>query len=236
MFIKVIALAGCFVIGSAAFCFESPVAKYEAASAKWEPDIVALQERDKHEVAGKDDILFLGSSSIRLWKDIKEDMKPCSAVSRGYGGAKYSDLAIFTPRLIAAHNPKAVVVFVANDIDGKSSDKNPEEIVLLVDHITSTIQEKFPKIDIFFIGITPNLKRWQVWPEISAANLAIEQYCSRKPTTHFIKTAKEYLTDQGTPRDELFLKDHLHQNRDGYTLWSTIIKRELNRVFSNKPQ
>jgi len=229
MFLKSFTIAFCV-----AFCFESPLSKYETLAAKWEPDIAALEQRDQTEVAGAEDILFMGSSSIRLWKGIAQDMAPWSVVSRGYGGAKYSDLAIYSNRLIAAHHPRAVVVFVGNDISGNASDKTPEEIVVLVDHITTTIQGKIPNVNIFFIGVTPTPLRWQVWPETSAANFAISQYCKLKPTTHFITTAKEYLNDQGMPRNELFKKDRLHQNTDGYAVWSNIIKRELENVFANK--
>jgi lysophospholipase L1-like esterase len=231
MLLKSFAFALCISV-----CFESSLTQYEKLAAKWEPDIVQLEKRDQSEVAGPNDILFLGSSTIRRWEDIAKDMAPWPAVNRGYGGAKYSDLAIYIKRLIAAHHPKAIVVFVGNDITGSEVDKTPEEIVALVDHITTTIHEKIPNTDIFFVGITPTPIRWQVWPETSAANLAISKYCDLKTTTHFIATAKEYLNEQGVPREELFVKDRLHQNTDGYAIWSKIIKRELESVFANKPK
>ncbi len=231
MLLKSIAFVVCISL-----CFESPLSKYETAAAKWEPEIVKLEQSDQSEVADADDILFLGSSSIRLWKEIAQDMAPWSVVSRGYGGAKYSDLAIYVNRLVAAHHPRAIVIYVGNDITGKSSDKTPEEIVQLVDHITTTIQAKLPDVDIFFIGITPTPVRWQAWPATSAANVAIAEYCKRKPTTHFIATAKDYLNEQGMPREELFLKDRLHQNTDGYAIWNKIIKRELENALTNKPK
>jgi len=217
-----------------AVCLESPITKYEAGAAKWEDEVAALIQSDSVEIADSDDILFLGSSSIRLWKSIKQDMAPWTAVSRGYGGAKFSDLAIYTQRLIAAHYPRAIVIFAGNDISSDTDLKTPEEIVVLVNHITTTIHNQFPNVEIFFVGITPTSSRWNLWPEISAANLAIKEYCNSKASTHFISTARSYLNEQGMPRDELFEKDRLHQNGEGYALWSSIIKRDLGNVFQNK--
>ena len=35
----------------------------------------------------KGSILFTGSSSIRFWKTLKEDMEPMQVINRGFGGA-----------------------------------------------------------------------------------------------------------------------------------------------------
>jgi len=216
-----------------AVCLESPLTKYEAGVAKWEDEVATLIQHDSVETADGDDVLFLGSSSIRLWESIKQDMAPWTVVSRGYGGAKYSDLAFYVQRLIAAHHPRAIVIFSGNDISSDTELKTPEEIVVLVNHIATTIHNQFPNVDIFFIGITPTPKRWNVWPEISAANEAIKEYCDPKASTHFISTARSYLNEQGMPREELFGEDLLHQNTKGYALWSSIIKRDLENVFQN---
>jgi len=48
---------------------------------------------------------------------------------------------------------------------------------------------------------------------------------------HFIETYPFYLTADGQPRPELYVKDQLHQNQDGYQIWSGIIRKELEKVF-----
>jgi hypothetical protein len=95
---------------------ETSVAARDPEVTRWEPDIAALEALDGREADPPDAILFVGSSSIRLWDSITADMAPWSVVRRGYGGARYRDLCHFAPRLVANHDPRAIVVFVGNDI------------------------------------------------------------------------------------------------------------------------
>ena len=61
-------------------------------------DVEELRERAKTEDK-ECDVLFFGSSSIRLWKSLAEDMAPLKVVNRGYGGAMMRDL-FHIPHLI----------------------------------------------------------------------------------------------------------------------------------------
>jgi hypothetical protein len=55
---------------------------------EWEKDIEKFEELDKKEQYASDAIIFTGSSSIRLWSTLAEDMAPFRVIQRGYGGAK----------------------------------------------------------------------------------------------------------------------------------------------------
>ncbi len=206
----------------------------EAIKARWEKDIAALEELDKSEIAGEKSVLFLGSSSIRRWESMAKDMEPWPVVRRGYGGAKFSDLVFFTERLMAAHSPRAVVVYVGNDITGnEKTDKSPEEVVKLFSQVVGDIHHKKPDAEVFVIGITPAPKRFAAWPTIQKANDLLKKYCSQNKRLHFIETAAAYLTSDGQPRPELYVDDKLHQNAAGYQLWSGIIRQELEKVFGS---
>ena len=76
-----------------------------------------------------DAILFIGSSSIRLWKTLDKDMEPYNVIQRGYGGANFRDVIYFTERILADHKLKMVVCFIANDISGSSDDGSPREVL-----------------------------------------------------------------------------------------------------------
>ncbi len=123
---------------------------------------------------------------------------PGKQSKRGYGGAKFSDLAVYTPRIVAAHHPKAVVIFVANDITGNSmSDKSSEEIVQLLDSIIKDIRRHTEPSEIFVVAITPTPSRFKVWSQIDQANHAMEQYCRSSQRVHFIKTKDAYFNEKG---------------------------------------
>ena len=122
----------------------SPLKKYPLKSDRWDNDIKVLEYRDNEEICGKDCILFIGSSSIRLWKNIKCDMSPYNVVARGYGGAHFYDLIHYTKRLVKKHNPRAIAVFVANDITGNDNnwfgDLAASEVLKLFKFFTKEIR------------------------------------------------------------------------------------------------
>lgn len=203
------------------------------AEKKWEKEVQKLEELDRTTRDPDNSILFIGSSSIRLWESMAEDMAPWPTIRRGYGGAKFSDLVVFTERLTKNHSYRALVVFVANDITGGDDDRTPEEVQALCKLLVTVARQHHPDKPIFFIAITPNSKRFHVWDRIDRANELIKAYTESDPKLFFIDTVKHYLNDQGKPRDELFVEDKLHQNRTGYKLWSSIIKPALAEKLGN---
>ena len=107
----------------------------QAATEKWEKAMEDLEARNESETDPADGILFIGSSSIRRWDDIAVDMAPYRTIQRGYGGAKFSDLAVYAQRLIQPHKYRVLVIFVGNDVSGKPTDHTPEQVEMLVRYI-----------------------------------------------------------------------------------------------------
>ncbi|MEM7560623.1 MAG: GDSL-type esterase/lipase family protein [Planctomycetota bacterium] len=211
------------------------VEKYRAAASKsWEKAIQGLEKLDKEEKYSEKAILFTGSSSIRRWDSIAKDMAPWEPIRRGYGGARFSDLAVFIDRIVAAHQVQAVVIFVGNDIAGSEKDKTPAEATELYRYIVERIRRKLPSAPVFCIGVTPTSSRFDVWPKVQKMNKMLQEYSETDDSLHYIDTADAYLDEEGKPRDELFVKDLLHLNADGYQLWSKLIKAELGKVLKNE--
>jgi hypothetical protein len=211
----------------------SPNKKYKSDPEvlKWEKDIQAIEKLDASEPDPVDAILFTGSSSIRLWSTIKEDLAPYAIIQRGYGGAKLTDFAFYADRIIYPHKFKALALFVANDITGGKNDRTPEEVLELYHYIVNQVRTKYKEEPIFFIQITPTNSRWKVWDKITEANNLVRKYCSEEKGLYFIETADRFLGKDGKPRAELFREDQLHQNSDGYKIWTAVIKENLDKVL-----
>ena len=208
---------------------------------KWEDEIKKLEVLDKKETYSNQAVLFIGSSSIRLWKSIEEDLDTYEPIKRGYGGAHYYDIIHFTNRLVSPHKVKAIAIFVANDITGKENginnqtvnrDLSPKEVLRLVKFVTKEIRKSHEKVPVFFIETTPTSKRWKVWDKISKANDLIENYTSKSENLYYINTRSFYIGSDGMPNDSLFVKDKLHLNREGYKLWGKIIKENFDKNLS----
>lgn len=206
--------------------------------AKWEDSIAKLEARNESDRLEQNDvegILFYGSSSIRLWNSIREDMAPWPVIQRGYGGAKLPDAIHYAQRVVGPHigasnlnRCRAVVVFIANDIGGKDNDATPEEVGQRFQKLHSWLREIDPDIPFFWIEVTPTNSRWEVWPEIEQATRLIAETIDRDSNSHLIHTAGPYLGTDGKPKSNLFLKDQLHLNLIGYQQWAILIKAQLH--------
>lgn len=200
----------------------------------WEPEIEKFTALSQTEQYADDAIVFAGSSSIRLWKTLAEDMKPYNVIQRGYGGARLSDYAVYAKKIFSPLPGRALVLFVANDITGGEKDKSPEEVKDLFLNVVKSFRKTHPAAPVFWIAITPTSSRWKAWPDIKEANELIRKTCEKKQNLHFIKTDHAFLDEKGLPRDELFVADKLHLNQKGYEIWTEIIKKELDKVLINK--
>lgn len=211
--------------------------KYSKHKYHFEDDIQALEQLTDYENL-QDYLLFIGSSSIRRWDSIEDDMSPYAIVKRGYGGAHYYDLIHFIDRLIEnKQKAKAVIIFVGNDItlgnrdeyfNTRHSDLTPKEISNLFKSITKKISSKLGEnLPIFVIETTPTASRWHVWKEIAQANDLIKTFTEKKSNLNYISTRKFFLNEKGYPIGEYFESDSLHLNNKGYNLWQGIIKKSL---------
>ena len=198
---------------------------------RWESEIEKLEARDKAEHHPDDSILFIGSSSIRRWEDIAMDMAPYHPIQRGFGGSRWSDVAVFAERLITPHKFRGVAFFVGNDIVGRKGDKTPEEVAELFAYVLGKVREHNPTAPVFYIAVTPTPSRWKAWQQSKAANTAARLVCDRSENTYFIGTESIFLDGTGDPRPELFVEDQLHQNRTGYIVWTAAIKSHLDAVL-----
>ena len=58
----------------------------------FEKEILAYEKQDSLSMPAKGQILFIGSSSFRLWKSFEADMKGLPAsFNRGFGGSTLAD-------------------------------------------------------------------------------------------------------------------------------------------------
>ncbi len=215
-------------------CQQESQQSLDPAIAKWEDAIVKLQQQQESETV-ENGIVYYGSSSIRRWNSLADDMAPWPAIQRGYGGAKLPDISHYAPRILGPHlgqqnsrRCRAIVLFVGNDISGnKEADASPEEVGARFSRLHRWIRQQDPTLPVFWIEVTPTNRRWAVWPEIQAATQQVRSVLDRDPYAYFIPTAGAYLGRDGKPRAELFVEDQLHLNEAGYQLWSALIKTQL---------
>jgi lysophospholipase L1-like esterase len=205
----------------------SPAKKFAEGSKHWEKEITELT--DDNRVYPENSILFVGSSSIRLWDNMEQNMAPYPVIKRGFGGSNIRDVLVYEDRLINPHKFRAIVIFVANDITGGKNDITPEELFNLYKKLIQSIRKDHKTQPIFWVQITPTESRWSVWDKIQEANTLIKNYTEKQPKLFYIETASAFLGADGKPISSYFKADKLHQTQDGYDVWAKRIKDALNK-------
>jgi hypothetical protein len=98
----------------------------KADFARWEKEIAAFEQQDRESPSPKNAILFVGSSSIRLW-DLPRSFPGTDVINRGFGGTQLADAAHFAPRIVVKYEPRLVVLYAGdNDV---AAGKNPEQFI-----------------------------------------------------------------------------------------------------------
>src|SRR6185436_13414056 len=87
-------------------------------AAAFESDIKAFEVTDRTLRSPTPRIVFIGSSSIRMWDTLAKDFPQHRVVNRGFGGSYIADSTYFADRILPPHKPALIVMYAgANDID-----------------------------------------------------------------------------------------------------------------------
>lgn len=199
---------------------------------RWEKDIAAFEAADKQTPPPQSPVIFVGSSSIRMWS-LPESFPDRPTLNRGFGGSTLADSIHYFDRLIIPHQPSAIVVYAGdNDI---AKEMSAEEVAADFQKLAGLASEKLPGTPVIFIAIKPSIKRWNLWPAMSRANSLIASWCASRPGVHFADIAAPMLADVEAgqpPRASLFKKDGLHLSEEGYAVWTRVIEPMLARVLN----
>src|SRR5262249_27436731 len=147
-------------------------------------------------------------------------------INRGFGGSQIVDAIHFAERIAIPYKPR-LIVFYAGDNDiaaGKSADEVFADFKEFVGKIGSSL----PETRIAFVAIKPSPMRWKFFDTQCRANDRIREFIKSDGRMSYIDVVKPMLGDDGQPRHELFKKDHLHLNDEGYRLWNGIVKPVLD--------
>jgi lysophospholipase L1-like esterase len=208
-----IVLAGCLLALSASLAIGGEA---EHNFARWEREIAAFERADRTNPPPKGALLFIGSSTIRLWKTLAQDYPDQKVINRGFGGSEIVDSTHFADRIVVPYAPRMIFLRAGgNDLwAGKTS----EQVFADFKEFVSTVQKALPQAEVVFISLNPSVARWKQADKEKAVNTMIADYIRGKPGLKYIETFDMVLGADGQPRPELFVGDKLHFNAEGYKL------------------
>jgi len=199
---------------------------------RWQADIDRFTTQDNAQPPARDAVVFVGSSSIRLWRTLAKDMEPIPIVHRGFGGSKLFDAIYYSDELVSKHQPSVVVVFSGtNDIAGNHP-KTAEQVRDLFRQFVARLRWHDPEQVICHIAITPTLARAKHIGTVDEANRLIRTDCEADPLLTFIDPTPDLLDRNGRPDPQWFAKDRLHLNERGYEIWTSHIRPVVHRLHA----
>lgn len=172
--------------------------------------------------------VFYGSSSIRGWDTLAEDVGP-GVVNAGFGGSTLEACDYFFPRIVPPLKPRSLLVYAGdNDLgDGRSVEQTFGSFGSLADKV----QAFAGTIPFGFISVKPSPARAGVLDRIRRFNDLARAKIESLPGGYFVDVFNSMVAPSGDPNPAFFLSDGLHLNREGYRLWGRLLEPYRNKIF-----
>src|SRR5688572_25554184 len=74
-------------------------------------EIRNFKKQDSISLPAKYQILFVGSSSFRMWKGIEKYFPAVKIVNRGFGGSSLLEVIKYADDIILPYHPKQIVIY-----------------------------------------------------------------------------------------------------------------------------
>jgi GDSL-like lipase/acylhydrolase family protein len=216
VFMKRITLFSLAVLLPAIAALSTPAFGAEHDFGKWEKEIAAYERIDRTNPPPKQALLFVGSSTIRLWKTLASDFPEHRVINRGVGGCEIVDCTHFADRIIFPYEPR--MIFFRCGGNDLWSGKSAEQVFADYKEFVATVHARLPQTEIVFISLSPSIARWKRADQEKAVNTLVAAYTKQTPRLKYIEIYDMVLGADGKPRPELFVDDKLHFNAEGYKL------------------
>jgi lysophospholipase L1-like esterase len=170
-------------------------------------------------------VLFTGSSSIRLWKNLSVAFPEHNVLNMGFGGSEMADLLYYTDKLIIPFQPKQIFIYEGdNDL---SVGRSAEQIIASADSILLRVRQHLPEAEVVFISPKPSLKRWELKAKYEDFNKKFRDWATKKRGVRFADVWTPMLDRNGKVMQDIFVADGLHLNEKGYSIWTSALKKYL---------
>ena len=191
---------------------------------RWETTIAGFEKQDQKSPPPKNAILFTGSSSIALWRDLGQAFPDYPVINRGFGGSTTPEVNFFFDRIVLPYKPQIVVLYSgSNDI---ASRRTPEQVLTDFQTFVKKVHAGLPETKVFYISIHTPPSRINLRKSYELTNKLIAKECAKNARLTFVDIHDLMLTKDGQPNLDLY-RDSLHPNAKGYELW----KNRLTPLF-----
>ena len=194
----------------------------------FQSEVNKIQQRYKNQInKNTKHIVFTGSSSIRMWKELPLLFQNPKIINTGFGGSKASDLLYYLDELVLDFNPSKVIIYEGdNDI---SSGHKINFILKNIKSIIKKIEEKNKYVQIILISAKPSIMRWDLRRKYIQLNKKYKNLALKNNNIHYADIWSQMI-DSGELKTDIFIEDGLHLNEKGYKIWEKVLRPILKRT------
>lgn len=189
-------------------------------------EIEEFKSEDRQQTPPKNAIVFVGSSSFKLWKDVQEDFPHHKIINRGFGGSSLPHVIDYADEIVIPYRPNKIVIYCGEN-DFTKADVTSDIVTERFVTLFNKLRDALPRTEIIYVSMKPSPSRQHLHTKMSASNDAIRDFLKTKRRTAYVDIWDDMLDANGAPRKELYLKDMLHMNDKGYDIWQKEIAPHL---------
>jgi lysophospholipase L1-like esterase len=226
------ALAGLLMAACATFASDpAPSAGSGAVAApapidldRLAPEITAFEASDRADMPPPCADLFVGSSSIRFWRTLKQDFPDRTVINRGFGGSTIAEVNHFFSRIVTPYRPRRIIFYAGeNDLDRGVTPAAAYEDFRTFIRLKDKALGDTP---VWYISAKPSKLRIGQLPAQTDLNNRIRALSDRRRDLAYIDVVGPMMTPDGVPRD-IFVADNLHMTPAGYAIWTPVVEAAL---------
>ncbi len=196
----------------------------DVAAQPFANEIAAFKKQDAVLFPPKNEILFVGSSSFRMWKDVQTAFPNHIIINRGFGGSALPDVIRYADEIIFPYQPKQIVIYCGENDIAAADSVTAQMVLERFKILFSEIRKELVDVPVLFVSIKPSPSRWAMKDRMITANKLIKKYLKKQKHTKYISVWKAMLAPGGEPIKDIFIGDNLHMNTKGYAIWQKIIE------------
>lgn len=218
-------------LAAALFAIAGSAAAQEPVSLeRFAPEFAAFAAQDAAAKPARCEIVFVGSSSVRFWKTLKEDMAPAPVLNRGFGGSQVDQVNAAFDTVVAPYHPRAIF-FYAGDNDLHAG-KTPATVVADFQRFMELKTKALGAAPVYFIAVKPSKARLSEKPQQDEVNTKVKAMAAARADLDYVDIVPAMM-DGATPK-EIFVADGLHMTPEGYRLWTAVVKPVVEREMTRK--
>jgi lysophospholipase L1-like esterase len=184
---------------------------------RFEPEVLKFEALDRRIPPPPRPILFVGSSSIRLWTNLPTAIREQPVLNRGFGGSRFKDLLRFFNRLVLPYGPSVLVVYEGdNDLaDGQTPAEIAQDLAVFLERAETELRGT----SVVLLTVKPSPARRHLLEAQTEFNQRLKILAASGRRVRVVDVTSPLLDSRGEPDPRFFAADRLHLNAAGYQAW-----------------